>query len=229
MSSTRDGVSPSLPRMWFRLPPGYCALDGISLDMLEETTTSLLAPILENAPAVQATLRDAQTLVALLQEMREHGNVYTALGAHPDEVLGTSMSLFSLSMAETSSPSRTLTVARSALAVADSPLWGDCTRRLVELPIGPAALVTGSLALPSREALVAMGIASEPTEIFQARLVVACPAGTHCAVADLTSAAVHHAESYTDILEGIARTMSFTEPTAEAPVRRHSRIQDLIT
>ncbi|MFC5155047.1 hypothetical protein [Streptomyces amakusaensis] len=211
------------------MPPGYHSLDRIDLDSLEEVTTSLLAPVLDSTAAVEATIRDARTLVTLLHEMRGLGSVYTAMGVHPDEAYGTSLSLLSLSVVETASPTRNLTTARSGLALADSPLWSDSTRRFVELPIGPAALVAGSLAVPSREALSAVGITAEPTGIFQARLAVACPDGGHCAVADLTSAAVHHSEAYTDILEAIARTLSFSEPAPDAPVRRHSRIQDLIT
>ncbi len=54
-------------------------------------------------------------------------------------------------------------------------------------------------------------------ELFQARVVTADPMGGHVIVLDLTSRAREHADAYTSILEAVAHTLSFSDPTASTP------------
>ncbi|WP_433572963.1 hypothetical protein [Streptomyces sp. CA-251247] len=227
MSNNR---SPNPPPMWFRLPPGYHSLDDVTLDELEHATTAVLAPILDGTDVVERALVDAQVLVELLATVREGRSMLASIGVHPDGSDGTSLSIFTLAMITNSAPTRILAVAESALSIVESPLWRAHTRKLLELSVGPAALVAGTLAAPPPATLRQMGITVEPIDVFQARLTFSCPGSQHVAVADLTSAATRHADSYTDILEAIGHTMTFTPPhPVEAPAPRASRILELFS
>ncbi|WP_405804665.1 hypothetical protein OG729_05615 [Streptomyces sp. NBC_00210] len=219
------------PPMWFRLPPGYLTLDAIALDEMEAVVSAVLAPILESAAPVDRCLLDARTLVNLFDAMHEGGSIHTSIGVHPDGENGACVSFFSLSVKVTASRTAGLAVAQSALALSNSPHWSSNTGRLIKLPINlPAALLAGTLAAPPRALLESAGISAAPSEIFQARLTVPYPTGVHIGVADLTSAATRHADAYTDILEGIAQTITFAAPAAPAePTQRPSRILELLT
>ncbi|MCX4820623.1 hypothetical protein OG883_12010 [Streptomyces sp. NBC_01142] len=223
-------VSPA-PPMWFRLPPGYHDLDAISSDDLNQAVSAVLPPILESDPAVDSSLDDMRTLLGLLSAIREGGSVHTSIGVHPDGKDGASISLFSLSVTHSASRTAGLAVAQSALALASSPLWSANTCKLLELPMGlPAALVAGRLSPPPLSLLERAGVDAAPCEIFQARLTVPFPTGSHVAVADLASAATRHAESYTDILECIAQTLVFTSPASPISLPQPpSRILDLLS
>ncbi|MFI1014965.1 hypothetical protein [Streptomyces sp. NPDC020965] len=219
--------------MWFLMPPGYYSISEIEMADLERTISALLKPVLDDPSAVEDALRDAHASISLLRTMREHGGVHTAFGMHPDDRQGTSVSVFCLSMIKAAPSTSNLLAVRAGLAAVNSPLWSGNTCRRIELPIGTAALVTGSLAAPTPATMAQRGIVAEASEVFQARLTVPCPDGTHLAVADLTSAATHLAQSYTGILEGIAQTMTFTPPLPTQPVdpssQRASRILDVLS
>ncbi|MEV6401105.1 hypothetical protein AB0M39_41095 [Streptomyces sp. NPDC051907] len=227
---TNENLS-SAPQLWFRLPPGYHSLDNDALSEVEQVAMVLMPSIMESPAEVASSLNEARTLVRLLTVMRTHGSVHTAVGVHPDEDNGACISLFSLSVKGIALRTAALAVAQSALALAKSPLWSTSTGKFITLPTGvPAALVSGLLAAPHRDRLESEGITTAPCEVFQARLTVPFPTGVHLAVADLTSAAVRHAGSYTDVLEGIAQTIAFDAPSpAVAPAQRPSRILELLS
>ncbi|MFF0447959.1 hypothetical protein ACFYT4_16380 [Streptomyces sp. NPDC004609] len=221
----------SAPPVWFRLPPGYHSLDGIDLAEFEQSVSAVLMPMLEGTELRGQALRDAHTLVDLFAALRESENVHTSVGVHPEGDNGSCVSFFSLSVTEIASRTAALAVAQCALAQANSPRWSTNTGRLLKLPGDvPAALVAGTLMPPSPGSLEERGVTAPPVEVFQARLTVPCPTNVHVVVADLTSAATRHAEAYSSILEGIARTMSFIDPVESAgPVRRPSRILELFS
>ncbi|MFE6905127.1 hypothetical protein [Streptomyces erythrochromogenes] len=146
-------------------------------------------------------------LIDGLESLAEHHVVHTAIGLHPEEPTGVATSLFTLTVRPAQEPNPRLTVARTALAIARSPLWTSSIRRFIDLSSRlPCCLVAGTISVPAVE-----------NRLFQARVVTVHPDGRHLLVFDLTSAATQHAEAYTDILEAVAHTALFSDPEAKAP------------
>ncbi|MFF3323798.1 hypothetical protein [Streptomyces sp. NPDC002889] len=219
----------SAPPLWFRLPPGYydlAAFDTADFDMVAGV---VLPSILGTEEAVERSMNELGVAVSLLVAMRDQADAHTSIGLHPDGNDGASISLFSLSVTRIEPRTPALAAAQTALSITDSPTWSTNTVKQVELPIGmPAVLISGLLAAPPTDLLEHAEIDAPPCEVFQARLAVPFPTGGHIAVADLTSAATRHSESYTTILECIAQTMAFSPPAPLAvPSRRPSRLLEL--
>lgn len=188
----------SIPPIWFRLPPGFHDIgpgDRASLNTFAEALGS---------PEAQ---RDLSQLMDGLEELTGHDVVHTALGFHPEEPVGVTTSLFSLTIRRAEQPNPKLTVARSALAIARSALWTSSLRRFIDLPSAlPCCLVAGAISVPDVE-----------HRLFQARVATVHPDGLHLLVLDLTSASTQHADAYTDILEAVAHTLSFSDPDPSPP------------
>ncbi|MET9569767.1 hypothetical protein ABZY34_11620 [Streptomyces virginiae] len=148
-----------------------------------------------------------------------HHVVHTALGLHPDDPTGVCTSLFSLTIRATEEVDLNPSLARTALAIAKSPLWTSQVRRPVELPSAlPCYLIAGTIALPGTG-----------QQLFQARVATAHADGRHALVLDLTSAAIHQADGYTDIIEAIAHTLRFTDPDpSRASTPGTSRILEVL-
>ncbi|MET9636395.1 hypothetical protein ABZY83_08225 [Streptomyces virginiae] len=186
-------TSSASPPLWFRLPPGFHDVSPSDRAALDEIAYSLGSP---DTQGELARLMDG------LAELAGHRVVHTALGLHPDEPTGVCTSLFSLTIRPTGEVDLNLSLARTALAIAKSSLWTSSLRRPVELPSAlPCYLIAGTIALPGTG-----------QQLFQARVATAHADGRHILVLDLTSAAVHQAEGYTDIIEAIAHTVRFTDP-----------------
>ncbi|MEU0391464.1 hypothetical protein ABZ208_01500 [Streptomyces sp. NPDC006208] len=197
---------------------------------IDQVARTVLPSILDDRSTVDRTLNELRVIFSLLSAMRGNDSVHASLGVHPDGDVGAAFSVFSLSVTRTEIRSPALAAAQSALAIAKSPVWRTNTTRHLQLPIGMSAtLVAGFLSAPPAELLAGAGIDASTCEVFQARLAVPFPTNRHIAVADLTSAAIRHAESYTDIVEGIAQTMTFESP-AQSTVssRPPSRILELL-
>ncbi|WP_405832878.1 hypothetical protein [Streptomyces sp. NBC_00105] len=188
----------SSPPVWFRLPPGFHDIgpgDRASLHAVAEALDS---------PDAQ---HDLSRLIDGLEELAGHDVVHTALGLHPEEPAGLTTSLFSLTIRRVDQPNPRLTVARTALAIAGSPLWASSVRRFIDLRSAlPCCLVAGIISVPDVEEC-----------LFQARVATVHPDGLHMLVLDLTSASTQHADAYTDILEAVAHTVVFTDPEPSAP------------
>ncbi|MFJ3725882.1 hypothetical protein ACIPYQ_25410 [Streptomyces sp. NPDC090045] len=188
----------SSPPVWFRLPPGFHDIgpgDRASLHAVAEALDS---------PDAQ---HDLSRLMDGLEELAGHSVVHTAIGLHPEEPNGLTTSLFSLTIRQVDQPNPRLAVARTALAIAGSPLWTSSVRRFVDLPSAlPCCLVAGIISVPDVE-----------QQLFQARVATVHPDGLHVLVIDLTSASTQHAGAYTDIIEAVAHTILFTDPEPSAP------------
>ncbi|MER7823357.1 hypothetical protein ABTX85_12435 [Streptomyces sp. NPDC096097] len=190
-----------LPPVWFRLPPGF-----YEIDPEDRTALDAFAEALGGSEAQQQLSR----LMDELDGLAGHEVVHTAFGFHPEEPTGVATSLFSLTVRRIEQPNPRLAVARTALAIARSPLWTGADRRFIDLPSArPCCLVAGTMSLPDLDRCP-----------FQARAVTAHPDGLHLLVLDLTSASNQHAAAYTDILEAIAHTLEFSDPdpTAHGPM-----------
>ncbi|MCM9082939.1 hypothetical protein L1606_33465 [Streptomyces spororaveus] len=202
-------VSAASPPVWFRLPPGFHDLSPNDRAALIEITEALGAP---NAQRGLGRLMDG------LEELGDHHVVHTAIGLHPDVPDGVCTSLFSLAIRPVAAdllPS----LGRTALAIADSSLWIKRARRLLELPSTlPCYLIAGTIALPGTG-----------QQLFQARAATAHADGRHILVLDLTSAATHQADAYSDIIEAIAHTVAFTDPDPGPTVApKTSRILEVL-
>ncbi|MGW7332482.1 hypothetical protein ACWGIU_28590 [Streptomyces sp. NPDC054840] len=202
----------SLPPVWFRLPPGF-----YDISPEDRATLDAFAEALGGTEAQQ----QLSPLMDGLEGLAEHEVVHTALGFHPEAPTGVATSLFSVTVRRIEQPNPRLAVARTALAIARSPLWTSADRRFIELPSArPCCLVAGTMSLPDMD--------QRP---FQARVVTAHPDGLHLLVLDLTSASTQHAGAYTDILEAIAHTLGFSDPDAaahEPKVSGTSRILEVL-
>lgn len=188
----------SVPAVWFRLPPGFHAIgpgDRASLNAFAEAMGSSDAQ------------RELTQLMDDLEELAGHDVVHTAIGLHPEDPVGVTTSLFSLTIRPAGQPNPRLTVARTALAISRSPLWTSSIRRFIDVPSAlPCCLVAGIMSLPDVE-----------HRLFQARVATVHPDGLHLLVLDLTSASTQHADAYTDILEAIAHTVLFSDPEPCVP------------
>ncbi|MEU9378274.1 hypothetical protein AB0D94_31560 [Streptomyces sp. NPDC048255] len=202
----KDGMPP----VWFRLPPGFHDIgpeDRASLDAVAQALDS------------QDAQRELAQLMDGLDELAGLDVVHTAIGLHPDDPVGVCTSLFSMTVRLAGDPSPRVAAARTALGIARSPLWEASLRRCIDLASSlPCYLIAGTLALSGSK-----------QRVFQARIAACHPGGMHVLVLDLTSAAIQHGAAYTDILEAIAHTISFTDPNpspSAAPMT--SRISELL-
>ncbi|CAM5630633.1 hypothetical protein SAVIM338S_06022 [Streptomyces avidinii] len=199
------------PPLWYRLPPGFHDIspsDRAALDAVAETLGS---------PEARQQL--SQLMDHLDELAGEHHVVHTSIGLHPEGPAGLSTSLFALTVRRADDTNPRLTVARTSLAIARSPLWTSSIRQFIELASAlPCSLVAGIISTPTS----AQGL-------FQARVTMAHPAGRHVLVLDLTSASVEHGDAYTDIIEAIAHTVSFSDPDPRPGVTPNtSRILELL-
>ncbi|MFD5414182.1 hypothetical protein [Streptomyces nojiriensis] len=188
-----------IPPVWFRLPPGFHDIGPGDRELLNAFAEAL------DSPAAQ---RELSQLMDGLEELAGHDIVHTSLGFHPEDPVGVTTSLFSLTVRDIEQPNPRLAVARTALAIAHSSLWTKSVRRFVDVPSTlPCCLVAGIIAVPNTE-----------NRLFQARVATAHPDGRHLLILDLTSASTQHAEAYTDILEAIAHTLCFSDPDPGVPL-----------
>ncbi|MEV6570807.1 hypothetical protein [Streptomyces sp. NPDC051577] len=200
-----------VPPLWFRLPPGFHDLGPGDRAALDDMAVALDSP---------DARRELGRLMDGLRELADHQVVHTAIGLHPDETDGVATSLFSLTVRPSPETLPRLNVARTALAITRSGLWSSSTSRAIDLPSSlPCCLVTGTITLPETG-----------QEMFQARVATAHACAPHVLVLDLTSAATHYAEAYGDILEAIAHTLTFSDPTPSSTSGpRTSRILEVLS
>ncbi|GLF98400.1 hypothetical protein [Streptomyces yaizuensis] len=196
---------------------------------IDEGAADALRPLLGDTTMMAVILRDLRITADLLLALHNSDTTHTSLGIHPDERHGACVSFLSLSITRIAHRTPQMAVAQCALAQRESPLWQEAAGRLISLPDGtPAALVSGTLTAPPNHSSQALGVSMPSAEVFQARLTVPFPSREHVAVADLTTAAVHHSSSYSSILEGIAQTMSFSDPgELQQQPQRYSRLREL--
>ncbi|WP_405713565.1 hypothetical protein OG264_31125 [Streptomyces xanthophaeus] len=193
MNADRD-----VPSIWFRLPPGFQDIGPSDRPQLEGIAQVLGGP---------EALREVTRLMDAMDALPAHHVIHTSIGLHPDEPSGVATSLFSLTVRDSEHRNPRVAVAQSALAIARSSLWSNSSRQVVELASSlPCCLVAGLISPQDVE-----------DELFQARVVTADPMGGHVIVLDLTSRAREHADAYTSILEAVAHTLSFSDPTASTP------------
>ncbi|MFG2878893.1 hypothetical protein ACGFYU_28480 [Streptomyces sp. NPDC048337] len=203
--------SEAVPPIWFRLPPGFHDISPSDRYALDLVATALGSP---------EARQDIAQLMDKMETLPAHGVVHTAIGLHPDGVVGVSTSLFSLTIRQAEHANPRVSVSRTALAIARSPLWNNSTRRTIELRTSlPCFLVAGFISSPETG-----------DRLFQARIATSDSQGRHVLIMDLTSGATRHADDYTSILEAVAHTVSFSDPEPSSPpdATRPSRILEVL-
>ncbi|MFD9222560.1 hypothetical protein ACFWDI_21665 [Streptomyces sp. NPDC060064] len=222
-------TEPPANSCWFRLPPGFIDLEQDTLDELRQRLSDDLA-LLHRDPAVRDhRLHEAQVLLGLLSDLYVQATMHLALGLHSDGDQGVSTSVLSLSDVPINAATRTLAAAKCGLQLATSPFGTVLRREIVDLPCSAGAALVTSL-LPDPSVGGEAGVPSANPGVFQARLSVARPTGARVVLIDLTTTAVGFVDEYTEILLGIGRTVSFTDPNPqpEPPLRRSRLLEVLL-
>ncbi|WP_405889621.1 hypothetical protein OG427_04585 [Streptomyces sp. NBC_00133] len=216
---------------WFRLPPGFIDLEPGAWDELEARMSDDLAFLHQDAPLPEERSPRARVLLELLADLYDQGMMHLAFGIHTDAGQGVCTSVLSLSDVPIDAATRALAAAQCGLQLVAHPFGTVLRRDLVDLPCRmPAALVTCLLPEPPDHVRGnSVEIPSAGSSVFQARLGIARPSGSRVLLIDLTTTEVELADEYTEILLGIGRTVSFTDPASRpsAPVR-HSRVLEVL-
>lgn len=215
---------------WFRLPPGFIDLEPGAWDELEARMSDNLAFLHQDARLPGERSPRARVLLELLADLYDQGMMHLAFGIHTGAGQGVCTSVFSLSDVPTNAATQVLAAAQCGLQLAAHPFGTVLRRELVDLPCRmPAALVTCLLPEPPDHVEKRAEIPSPGSGVFQARLGIARPSGSRVVLIDLTTTEVELADEYTEILLGIGRTVSFTDPTPQpSAAMRHSRVLEVL-
>ncbi|MEU1853501.1 hypothetical protein ABZ499_30625 [Streptomyces sp. NPDC019990] len=135
-----------------------------------------------------------------------------ALGVHPDDFGGFTTSVFTVSTMLTAGNSSKLVVAGLAGSAADSRGEG---MRPLELPCGVAFLSEKRSPAP-RSSLRPEVNEAAPSHVWQGTIAVAAPSSPELIVLQMVTPDLDSADAYRDVLLGIARTLTFTDPAREA-------------
>jgi hypothetical protein len=203
-----DSAVKPRPAFWYDIPQGYQKLDIYpSAEHMEELARQILALPDDVRDRADQVFR----LYALVMwEMQKHRVQGCALGLHPDDRGGAAMSVLTVSSVEMQgvNPKAVLAVLMGSGAgeTADSGIVP------VELPSGPGFL-TDSV----HKATVPGAPATEdgtPEESPVWRGMVALPDTRSSAViaVQLVTPVVDLADDYRNVLLGVARTVTFTDP-----------------
>ncbi|GAA3074878.1 hypothetical protein [Streptomyces glomeratus] len=203
---TEAGTQPK-PVLWYGLPYGYLQLD---LDPPVERVVELIKQVLslpdDLRDRAERVVRFYTGVVGLLNAQNVLG---CAMGLHPDEGDGFTSSVLTVSTFPVTADNAKLVLASLAGTAADRP---DEGMRPLELPCG-----TGFLAEKRRRA-PAPGVPPEGSDtplegtVWQGTVAVTGPGTRDIAVVQLVTSAVDLADSYRDVLLGVAHTLSFTDP-----------------
>ncbi|WP_228034627.1 hypothetical protein [Streptomyces spongiae] len=209
------------PLLWYGLPHGYLQLD---LDPPFERVVELINQVLglpdELRDHVEQVVRFYTGVVGMLNAQNVLG---CAMGLHPDESGGFASSVLTISVFPASGVNAKLVLASMAGTAADRP---DEGMRPLELPCG-----TGFLAEKKRRT-TAPGVPPEGKgtslqgTVWQGTVAVTGAGASDIVVLQLVTPAVDMADSYRDVLLGVAHTLSFTDPALMAAAEGASALQD---
>ncbi|MFI6105324.1 hypothetical protein [Streptomyces sp. NPDC051310] len=149
----------------------------------------------------------------MLDDARLNGVMHASFGVHADDEEAPSISFLTLSDIDSGAPTPALAVAQCGLRMAGPALGRVRAARFLTLPCErPAALTTCVLPAPPQWVTDIAGLPSGGAVVFQARVAIARPQGSRVVIVDLTTTAVAMADEYTEIVLGVAGTVSFVDP-----------------
>jgi hypothetical protein len=198
------------PSFWYGLPVGYVSLDlHPPAERLMEIVSQLRGLPQQERNEADRALRLYTGIVSLLNTNRVQE---CALGVHPDDSGGFTTSVFTVSTMLTSGNSAKLVVAGLAASAADGR---DEGMRPLELPCGVGFLSEKRSPAP-RSSRRPESRDVPPSHIWQGTVAVAAPGTSELIVLQMVTPDLDYADAYRDILVGIARTLSFTDPARAA-------------
>ncbi|MER6016329.1 hypothetical protein [Streptomyces bluensis] len=194
------------PSFWYGLPVGYVSLDlHPPAERLMEIVHQLRGLPDQQRDEADRALRLYAGIVSLLNTNRVQE---CALGVHPDDSGGFTTSVFTVSTMSTAGNSAKLVVAGLAGSAADGRNEG---MRPLELPCGVGFLSEKRSPAPRSSRRPESGDAA-PSHIWQGTVAVAVPSAPELIVLQMVTPDLDSADAYRDILLGIARTLTFTDP-----------------
>lgn len=200
------------PVFWYGIPHGYAKLDlDPPRERIEELVRELnMLPVGQRAQASQV-LQFYAGMVTALKAQNVH---MCAVGYHPDDDGGIVTSTLTISTVSTSGHNAKLVIAGLAGTAADAP---DTGMRPLELPCG-----LGYLAEEKKRTVAPSRNPDSPEgplrgDVWQGTVAVTGSGTPDIVVVQLVTPAVHLADVYRDILLGVARTLTFTDPTKPVP------------
>lgn len=198
------------PSFWYGLPVGYVSLDlHPPAERLMEIVNQLRGlPEQERGEADRA-LRLYAGIVSLLNTNRVQE---CAIGVHPDDSGGFTTSVFTVSTMLTAGNSAKFVVAGLAGSAAEG--WDEGVRPL-ELPCGVGFLSEKRSPAP-RSSRRPEASDAAPSHIWQGTVAVAALSAPEVIVLQMVTPDLDSADAYRDILLGIARTLTFTDPARAA-------------
>jgi hypothetical protein len=193
---------------WYGLPVGYVSPDlQPPAERLMEIVHQLRGlPAQERDEAARA-LRLYAGIIGLLNTHRVQE---CALGMHPDDAGGFTTSVFTVSTLPTSGSAK-FVVAGLAGSAADSR---DEDTRPLQLPCGLGFLSEKRPPAPRSSRLPEASDAA-PSHLWQGTVAVAAPSAPELIVLQMMAPDLD-ADDYRNILLGIARTLTFTDPARAA-------------
>ncbi|MGP3999381.1 hypothetical protein [Streptomyces sp. 8N706] len=203
-----EKANESEPAFWYGIPYGYMTLD---LDPPLERIEALVEEVLRFPEGLrdlgEQVLRFYTGVITSLNAQNVQG---CAVGLHPDEEGGVSLSTLTVSTVPASGVSAKLVLAAMVGTAADNL---DEAMRPLELPCG-----TGFVAEKKRRT-VAPGRPPEGSDtppegtIWQGTVAVTGSGTRDIVVIQLVTSAVDLADDYRNVLLGVAHTLTFTDPS----------------
>ncbi|EST23175.1 hypothetical protein N566_26025 [Streptomycetaceae bacterium MP113-05] len=198
-----------MPVFWYDVPHGYLPLDvsptAESLDDLAAQIRALPENVRDQADQV---FRLYAIVIWELQKNRVQG---CALGMHPDgdgEPTTSVLTLFSVNT-NGASPKATLTTLMSG-GFGDSAESGFVP---LELPCGLGFRAETVRAAPAPRQPPAGSDQPAVEQVWQGMVAIPDARSSSIIVVQLVTASVDLADDYRNVLQGVARTVSFTDPT----------------
>lgn len=197
----------SKPLLWYGLPHGYLRLDlNPPFERVLELVKQVLSLPDELRDHTERVVRFYTGIVGLLNAQNVLG---CALGLHPDEAGGFASSVLTVSVFPTTGGNAKLVLASLAGSAADRP---DEGMRPLDLPCGAGFLAEKSRRAPAPGAPPEGSDTAPEGTVWQGTVAVTGPGARDIVVLQLVTSAVDLADSYRDVLLGVAHTLSFTDP-----------------
>ncbi|MFJ5058946.1 hypothetical protein ACIP96_05945 [Streptomyces nigra] len=197
------------PSFWYGLPVGYTSLDlQPPAERLVELIKRLRGLPDQEREEADRALRLYASIVSQLNANRVQE---CALGVHPYDAGGFTTSVFTVSTLPTTGSAK-LAVAGLAGNVGGGK---DDGVRPLELPCGLGLLSEKGVAAP-RSSMRPELNDTLPTHLWQGVVVVAAPSAPELIVLQMVTPNGDAADDYRNILLGIARTLTFSDPARTA-------------
>ncbi|MBA4864447.1 hypothetical protein H1V43_24455 [Streptomyces sp. PSKA54] len=213
-------ISPAEPKpeFWYGLPYGYLKLDlQPTAEGLQEVARQISELSSELRDRAEQVFRLYAIVVRMLQKQHVQG---CALGMHPDDKGGSSLSVLTVSTLPT--PEGNPKAALTQMLAGGAGTGPDNGVVPVELPVG-----TGFLIETERRTVAPSAPPEgqeEPVEgtVWQGTVAIPDRRSPAVITVQLVTPSVELADDYRGVLLGVARTVTFTDPAAPTKANQRS-------